>query len=91
MIGEVHYWRDLARILDAANEEVKQSYVEISVQVLTHCGKGDESLQKSVDTFMKQKSKVALGTKEAKWNHKYMKIIEKPVAQTEAATDFKDI
>lgn len=23
MIGEIHYWRDLARILEAANSEVK--------------------------------------------------------------------
>ena len=90
MIGEVHYWRDLARILDAANEEVKQSYVEICVQVLSH-QKGDEVIAKTVDTFMKQKSKVALGTKEAKWNHKYMKVIEKPVSQIELATEFRDI
>lgn len=31
MIGEIHYWRDLARILEAINTEVKQSYVEVSV------------------------------------------------------------
>lgn len=35
MIGEIHYWRDLSRILDAINAEVKQSYVEITVQVLS--------------------------------------------------------
>lgn len=35
MIGEIHYWRDLSRILEAVNTEVKQSYVEITVQVLT--------------------------------------------------------
>lgn len=38
MIGEVHYWRDLSRILDAVNSEVKQSYVEVTVQVLS-CSK----------------------------------------------------
>ena len=31
MIGEIHYWRDLSRILEAINTEVKQSYVEITV------------------------------------------------------------
>jgi hypothetical protein len=31
MIGEVHYWRDMARILEAINGEVKQAYVEVSV------------------------------------------------------------
>jgi hypothetical protein len=31
MIGEIHYWRDLSRILEAVNTEVKQSYVEITV------------------------------------------------------------
>lgn len=29
---------------------------------------------------MKQKSRVIQGTKEAKWNYKYMKVIEKPVS-----------
>lgn len=28
---------------------------------------------------MKQKSRVIQGTKEAKWNYKYMRVIEKPV------------
>lgn len=34
MIGEVHYWRDMSRILDGISTEVKQGYVEISLQVL---------------------------------------------------------
>lgn len=46
---------------------------------------------RSVENFTKQKSRVVQGTKEAKWNHKYMKVIEKPVSQIEQATDFKDI
>jgi hypothetical protein len=44
-----------------------------------------------VEAFMKQKSRVIQGTKEAKWNNKYMKIIEKPVSQVETSTEFKDI
>ena len=87
MIGEVHYWRDLSRILEAVNSEVKQSYVEVTVQVLS-CSK---EAQASVDRFMKQKSRVIQGTKEAKWNHKYMKVIEKPVMQVEQATNLKDV
>ena len=31
MVGEVHYWRDMARILEAINAEVKQNYVEIGM------------------------------------------------------------
>jgi hypothetical protein len=34
---------------------------------------------------------VIQGTKEAKWNYKYMKVIEKPVSQIEGASEFKDI
>lgn len=34
MIGEVHYWRDMSRILDSINEEIKQVYVEVCVQTL---------------------------------------------------------
>ena len=41
MTGEVHYWRDMARILEAANKEVVQPYVEVAVQVLA----GDPDLR----------------------------------------------
>ena len=34
MIGEVHYWRDLARVLIAITEEVKQPQVEFTIQLL---------------------------------------------------------
>jgi len=34
---------------------------------------------------------VIKGSKEAKWNNKYMKIIEKPVQQIEQAKDLKEI
>ena len=92
MIGEIHYWRDLSRILEAINNEVKQAYVEVTVQVLSHCtDKAEQSILRSVEAFMKQKSRVIQGTKEAKWNNKYMKIIEKPVSQVETSTEFKDI
>jgi hypothetical protein len=46
---------------------------------------------RSVEAFMKQKSRVIQGTKEAKWNYKYMKVIEKPVSQIESSNEFKDI
>ena len=28
MIGEIHYWRDIQRVLDAINTELKVPYVE---------------------------------------------------------------
>jgi hypothetical protein len=46
---------------------------------------------RSVEAFMKQKSRVIQGAKEAKWNYKYMKVIEKPVSQIESSNEFKDI
>ena len=51
MIGEVHYWRDMSRILDAINNEVKQSYVEVCVQVLAL--DQDKSIQTSLEQFTK--------------------------------------
>jgi hypothetical protein len=77
MIGEIHYWRDMSRILDAINNEVKQNYVEICVQVLAY--DNDKIIMNSIEQFTKEKSRVIKGAKEARWNHKYMKIIEKPV------------
>ena len=77
MIGEIHYWRDMARILEAIFSEVQQPYVEISIQILAN--DNDKQMQKNIDGFTKEKSRVIKGTKEAKWNCKYMKVIEKPV------------
>lgn len=34
MIGEVHYWRDLSRILDGISAELKQPQVEMTIQIL---------------------------------------------------------
>ena len=31
MIGEIHYWRDMSRILDSISAEVSQPYVEATV------------------------------------------------------------
>lgn len=81
MIGEIHYWRDMARILDAVNTEVKQGYVEICVQVLAN--DQDKAIVKAVEQFTKEKSRVIKGTKEARWNFKYMRVVEKPVTSIE--------
>ena len=43
ILGEVHYWRDLARVLDAINKELKNSFVETSLQILV-AHESDESL-----------------------------------------------
>ena len=34
MIGEVHYWRDLSKVLDGISTELKQPGVEVTVQIL---------------------------------------------------------
>ncbi len=34
MIGEVHYWRDMARVLEAITDELRQPFVEVVVQIL---------------------------------------------------------
>ena len=77
MIGEVHYWRDMARILDGISEEVKQGYVEVCLQVLAL--QHEKSIIDSVEKFSREKNRVIKGAKEARWNNKYMKVIEKPV------------
>eukprot|EP00347_Sterkiella_histriomuscorum_P015094 403358341 len=89
MIGEVHYWRDMSRILEAINTEVKQNYVEISMQILANSD--DKSIMSSLEKFTKEKSRVIQGAKEARWNNKYMKVIEKPVQQIEQARELRDI
>ena len=89
MIGEVHYWRDLCRVLDGITSELKQPQVELTVQILLSVN--DQVISKDVQNFTKQKSRVLKGAKEARWNNKYMKIIEKPVKQIEQASELLEI
>ena len=90
MLGEVHYWRDLARVLEAIAAELKQAFVETVVQILAH-KEQDAALQKDIKRFYTDKERVMKGNKEAQWNHKYMKILEKPVQTIERAEDLKTI
>ena len=78
MIGEVHYWRDLSRVLDAVAAEMQLPYVETVVQIMAQVEK-DEAIMQDVKNFYGEKDRVMRGKKEAAWNHKYMRIIEKPV------------
>lgn len=89
MIGEIHYWRDMSHILDGINCEIKQSYVEVTLQTLAYSN--EQTIKDSVLVFTREKSRVMKGAKEARWNNKYMKVIEKPVQQIEKATELKDI
>ncbi len=88
MTGEVHYWRDMARILEALTAEIKQPYVEICLQALAS---KDPMYADTVKEFSQHKNRVLKGVKEARWNNKYMKVIEKPVAQVEEAKELKEI
>ena len=88
MIGEVHYWRDLARVLEAISQELKQSFVETVLQILV-LQESNEAIQNDVKRFYTEKERVSKGNKEAQWNHKYMKIIEQPVQTIERAEDLK--
>ena len=61
----------------------------MTVQILL--SKDDPVLAQDTAEFTKQKSRVMKGAKEARWNNKYMKIIEKPVKQIEQAENLMDI
>ena len=82
MLSEIHYWRDMARVLEASHTELKMPFVEFTVQVLL-CSEDDQSLLEEVQKFTSQKERVVKGQREARWNHKYMKIIEGPVKAIE--------
>ena len=94
MLGEVHYWRDLCRVLDGISSELKQPQVEFTIQVcLAFCEKNPSEFvfKTDITNFTAQKSRVMKGAKEARWNNKYMKIIEQPVKQVEQATNLVEI
>ena len=93
MIGEVHYWRDMARVLEAITDELRQPFVEVVVQILQAAvdAEKDKGLENDLSKFLNEKSRAVKGLKEAKWNNKYMKIIENPVKTIEQAKELKDI
>ena len=90
MIGEIHYWRDLSRLLEAIVVELREPFVEVVVQILAQVD-DDDAVVSDVKVFYAEKDKVLRGNKEAMWNHKYMKIIEKPVSAIERSEDLKTI
>jgi hypothetical protein len=47
-------------------------------------------LKAEVTAFTKNKSRVLIGAKEARWNNKYMKIIENPIKQIEQSSSLLD-
>lgn len=87
MLAEVHYWRDMARVLEAISGELKQGFVEMVVQLVAL----SEDQSGVLSEFQAQKARVAKGSKEAKWNNKYMKIVEKPVSAIEMASELKPV
>ena len=87
MLGEVHYWRDLSRILEGLSAELKQSKVELIVQALIN----ESAAVIELKEFNSLKTRVSKGVKEAKWNNKYMKIIEQPVREIEQGKDLERV
>ena len=87
MLGEVHYWRDLSRILEGLSAELKQSKVELIVQALIN----EPAAVIELKEFNSLKTRVSKGVKEAKWNNKYMKIIEQPVREIEQGKDLERV
>jgi hypothetical protein len=53
MIGEVHYWRDINRVLDAVSSELKQPQVEVAVQILLEHGSKNQRVVDDVTDFTK--------------------------------------
>ena len=44
-----------------------------------------------VKNFYSEKDKIIRGNKEAMWNNKYMKVIEKPVSTIERTEDLRTV
>lgn len=87
MLSEIHYWRDMARVLEAANGELKQAFVETVIQVLA-C---ESAAQPDIKKLTEQRSRVAKGYKEARWNYKYLKVLEKPVQAIDQTKELRTI
>ena len=51
----------------------------------------NEAIEVDVKKFYAEKDRVLRGNKEAMWNQKYMKIIEKPVSAIEKGDDLRTV
>lgn len=87
MLAEVYYWRDMDRVLDALNLELKKPFVQKTVKI---CELGRESIQE-IANFQCQFTRVTKGAKEAKWNSKYMQVLQSPVQAIEQAQELKEV
>jgi len=73
LTAEIFYWRDITRVLDAVIRELKQPFVEMTVQVLVLVEQ--PSTIKKVTSFQTLKDRVVKGGKEARWNNKQVKTL----------------
>lgn len=69
--GEIHYWRDVSKILQELRSEVKQNFVEVTLQVLINSQ--SDMVQESIEYFGQLKSKILKNASEAKHNNNIMK------------------
>lgn len=81
MQAEISYWRDITRVMDAVCAELRSSYVEMTIQLLSLASSAPSE---QVKQFLWEKDRVVKGAKEARWNNKHIKQISKPVQKVES-------
>ena len=64
--GEIQYWYEMAKVLDAAGKECKSPFVEMTLQVM------QEAHPNETIEFRSLREQVWEAMKEAKWNKKYL-------------------
>lgn len=70
---------------------MRQDFVEITIQLFAGVSGRQHTYKECIEKFVRQKNRVVKGAKEAKWNFKYLKVIEMPVTQITAAKKLRDL
>lgn len=82
MLGEIHYWKEMLLGLIEAKREINDQVENYTENILETLRDSPEAKAPMLD-YLDQIDIVYKGLKEAKWNEKYMTIIENPVTKIE--------
>ena len=78
LMGEIQYWHTILFELYDAKREIND-HVEAQTEALLEEIQEENSAKDTILYYLNQIDRVYKGLKEAKWNEKYMKVLQPPV------------
>ena len=80
VLSEITYWKEMSHDLQCAKREMND-HIESSVNAVLEALKDSDAARDDILRYLDQIDRIYRGLKEAKWNDKYLSVIEEPVAK----------